>query len=157
MIKINVSQLASLDIKPISYHDKSGSSGPAQSSKRTRCWIGRLSLVVFSLLLVKHCILADLCTPSLPRTRSVTLTNFQNAGGLPLFLSKTMSPTCMISFGGRWKNTEVSLKLVRYSFLQEFVNCSKRCLWYWALLVKALWVLTISNFLSLGSEVICLS
>ena len=154
MIKIKISQLAYLKILSDNYRYMSGSSGPARSSKGTRCWMGRRSSVVFSLLLVKHCILAALTAPSLPRTSSVTLANFQNARGLLSFLSKTMSPTCMISFDGRWRNTEVSLKLIRYSFFQEFVNCSKRRLWYWALLVKDLWVLTVSNCLSLGSEAI---
>ena len=153
MIKIKISQFAYLDIMSVNYRDMSGSSGPARSSKGTTCWIGRRSSVVFSVLFVKHCILADLTAPSLPQTSLVTLAYFQNTRGLPSFLSKTMSPTCMISFDSRWRNTEVSLKLIRYSFFQEFVNCSKRCLWYWALLVKDLWVLMIAVFRSNSSSI----
>lgn len=154
MIKIKISQLAYLYILSDNYRYMSGSSGPAQSSKGTRCWMGRRSSVIFSLLLVKHRILADLTAPSFPRTSSVSLANFQNARGLLLFLSKTMSPTCMISFDFGEEIQKFLLNSSGIPFFKKKWTAPKDILWYWAFLVKDLWVLTISNYLSLGSETI---
>ena len=124
------------------------------NSRGIRCFMGLRNSAVRPLSLLITRTLAALTIPSSLRKSSFTVANFQNARGAQSFFRITTVPAAIFSRADPRDAFDDSRIARRYSCLHCFANSPSKRLWYSALFVSELLVLTISNWRSLGVDAI---